>query len=756
MNKTRNLKKALSLVLVLMMVVSTMVIVPLTASALDGVDGSGTQEDPYVLSNAAECNTLKSNVGSLTSPVYVELDADISGFTGAFVGSNWGTGYTYVWHIDGQGHTMSGLTTWLFGGCAAGSTFSNLTIANSNIKLSASNSGAWVGYGSGTFTNCVLADDVKVWTPGANNHLGGFVGSCNGAVSFTNCVNNATVENPRNAGGFIGATGKNVTFTNCVNNGDIFGGTTVTTVTVAEQTAGGFIGLHETGVITFNNCINNGETTAPMKAAGFVGHSKNQASGEIYYNNSYNLGESHLTKYAELTANGVELTIDNDGTIEEARAAITPARKDGTPLASLTAWDGATKTEPALLDSAAENSATNPYQIGTAEELAWLSTTAGYYAVLTDNINMGGTVSLAIKAGTLDGQNYTIYNAYNNEYSAGFVTTMSADLNFSNLHFVGLKVVSSGTTVGLIAATGYGNDATLTNVTIDTSSLLNSTRTNGNNTGGFIGNVYGDAVATITNCSMGAMVSGYDRGTSGESIYVAGIVAMTQGTNNVIVSNVIVEGGVHKPYNGTLASNAFIGTSAGTQVLSEVYYAPAINAGVAVKGASGSYTGTYAVSEEYEEEIATIAKMGVTATVGAYQGIRLKLTDDFGFMPIYATGAEKFNPHVTYGIKVDNEFVAGEFFNGDSASFCVPYAGVSVAKMDQDVTYTPVIMVNGYEIATGASKTVNCYTTAKTIYEGDGYYGDALVTEDLEEIALYGAMATYCEKYNAYVGSIPQ
>ena len=173
------------------------------------------------------------------------------------------------------------------------------------------------------------------------------------------------------------------------------------------------------------------------------------------------------------------------------------------------------------------------------------------------------------------------------------------------------------------------------------------------------------------------------------------------------------------------------------------------------------YTRSEANNPANATAIETIKKMGVTATIGAYEGVRLKLTDDFGFMPIYAiTGgdAEAYNPFVSYGIKVGSEFVAGELYNGSTASFCVPYTGISVAKMSTDVTYTPVIMVNGVEVATGEAKTINCYTIADALRadKGNGYYEGNLVTEDTYEIALYGAMADYCKAYSDYYANLPE
>ena len=153
------------------------------------------------------------------------------------------------------------------------------------------------------------------------------------------------------------------------------------------------------------------------------------------------------------------------------------------------AWDGTTKTEPAL--------ASGVYQISSGEELAWFaervngsSTYAPIRAVLTSNINLGdhewtpiGRSSTYFYSGTFDGAGHSI-----------------TGLN--------VNITTSSTPAGLF---GHVKGATIKNLAVygDIAGYLTPNGMSGYYAGGFIGEA---TSVTIDQCANYASVSGYYSG----------------------------------------------------------------------------------------------------------------------------------------------------------------------------------------------------------------------------------------------------
>ena len=120
MNKTSKFQKVLSVVLVMMMMLTCLTIVPMTASAAeagasvwdgstktatDAYKGSGTAADPYQIANGADLAGLKALLSGKTD-TYVVLTDNIDLDGKAFSQIS----YSGKLHLDGQNHTISGLT----------------------------------------------------------------------------------------------------------------------------------------------------------------------------------------------------------------------------------------------------------------------------------------------------------------------------------------------------------------------------------------------------------------------------------------------------------------------------------------------------------------------------------------------------------------------------------------------------------------------------------------------------------------------
>ena len=211
------------------------------------LSGSGTEDSPYEVSSAEDWAAVckKANYGSLK--VHVKLTDNIDLSATSF------TPVTLYASLNGDGHTISGLTKPLFNGLN-GAAVKNLAIVGANITGS---SGQNVGIlanttsSSATIQNCYVSGTVS----GSSNGVGGFIGNVQSTTTFTNCAADVTITNNRTssrsgAGGFVGCvSGQNlVTISYCYTTG---------TVISKARGAGGFVGAALISVtpITVNHSV---------------------------------------------------------------------------------------------------------------------------------------------------------------------------------------------------------------------------------------------------------------------------------------------------------------------------------------------------------------------------------------------------------------------------------------------------------------------------------------------------------------------
>ena len=792
MNKTRNITKLWSLVMVLMMVVSTMVIMPLTASAaVTSKGGDGSEGTPFLVADFADLLAVRDDVlskvtaGTLTdnSKVYVDLLADIevvSGFSLGKPDSIYAGGINNIsWQFDGNGFALSGFDKIVFGSIGENATIENLTLTDSYIRSMGAHSGALVGYGKAnlTITNCVITDTVTFDGQGDTN-AGAFVGAMVSG-SFTNCISRARVLDGMRSGGFVGRAGDSaITFTNCISEG---------TVNNTKGLAGGFIGITDgyATALTFVNCINRATVTAKTDAAAFV--ASTNAPKALSFTNCYDEGK--------VVANGTTIPRYNLGTsitvtesqtlaLESVREGITLANPKTAENTCTTKWDGSIE-EPALLDPSAENSAANPYLIDTPAKLAYFSganttsaPTAKYWLRVTKHLDLNNVEWTGLNAAyglSIDGGNYTISNLMStgSDYRSGLLQSNAAAgvvVDVFDIHFVAATNRSGtcGTVLAYFSTTATLN---LNNVTVDANSKVYSTWATPK-LGGLVGDSYGGAIINMTNCISAAWAYSTNNACTGgdNALCAGGLVGKMGSGATYTIQNCIVEGG------GAVAGND---TADGTPVdwnngdiagvvlknttMTNVYVANKY--ANTVKARSKSYCiGPATVSNCHSDSlvaaadadaIATINKMGLSAenvTLAKATNIRLKLTDDFGFMPIapYSNDIPRYNPHIEYGIVVNGDFVGGgEYYVDDDIenSYCVKYTGVSVATMNQTYSYQMAVMVGGELIVCEEEQEVNCYDRALAMSEKDE--AELLPGEK----ALYVAMLAYHDAYKGYLTS---
>ncbi len=267
--------RVLSAVLALVMVLSTLVVFPLTVHAettvWDGTSqakpaGSGTEADPYLIANGANLAWMSENANlpqnPATKPYYKQTaDIDLGGHTFKSIGWQFSDTHhgalAFYGNYDGCGFKISNAkvinkrtdhakyykpdalaamrynydvigTTGLFGAVHE-STLKNINLVNIQV---------------GTYN----PDGATINDVYSTNYAGGLVGAARN-TTIENCTIDSTssVYGGWGAGGIIGLARTNVTITRCSNNATV----------IADLFAGGIVGVGHTLNVSY--CINNGK-----------------------------------------------------------------------------------------------------------------------------------------------------------------------------------------------------------------------------------------------------------------------------------------------------------------------------------------------------------------------------------------------------------------------------------------------------------------------------------------------------------------
>ena len=220
----------------------------LTAGWRRIVPGSGTEQDPYRISNAEELQAFRDIVNgengqtqntAACAVLTADIDLENQLWTPIGIWQNRGIQQPYSGTFDGGGYAIRNLYvnngeayTGLFGS-AHNATFRNLTITGS---VTANNS---------------------------DGYSGGLLGRGTGTLTITNCINAATVTSSEAAGGLVGIftaqdQSDTLTITGCANLG---------TVTAEVLSAGIISQITGTGMIS--DCYNAGRLER-LNQKGFV------------------------------------------------------------------------------------------------------------------------------------------------------------------------------------------------------------------------------------------------------------------------------------------------------------------------------------------------------------------------------------------------------------------------------------------------------------------------------------------------------
>lgn len=255
-----------------------------------GINGSGTEDDPYVLKTAQDMVDMRS-LAKLGGETWFKMANDINmeGVTN-YVPVNCDEGFERKIHFDGGNNTISNFSCddtgraypslfgVLYGSCK------DLNVINAAIVSKGQVAGIIGGYiGTSGKPAAVTNVDIQGTVTSAVGRSGGFAGNVVGST-FTDCNAEVIVSGTQDAGGFVGKVQGESTFTRC--NAEV----DVTTTFVGNSRSGGFIGWNAGTKTTITDChVLEGSTfkhnatlsaTAETTCGGFIGYADG-AAGNI-------------------------------------------------------------------------------------------------------------------------------------------------------------------------------------------------------------------------------------------------------------------------------------------------------------------------------------------------------------------------------------------------------------------------------------------------------------------------------------------
>lgn len=255
-------------------------------TTMAAITGSGTADDPYLISSTEDWNTFANNVnnGTSYSGQTVKLNADISVTTMVGTYNN-----PFSGTFDGGGHTLS------------------VTLNNDSQY---GDEDAYYGVAPFRFTNGATIQFLVVTgivTTSTRKYAAGLIGMTKGGTNtILNCISSVEIYSTINKwgdkdgthGGFIGKASGTVTINNSLFNGQL-----TTTSDNPTINCGGFVGWRD-GTLSISNCLYAPNTTIPSgKTAVNVGATFSR--NDVTPTNSYytqTLGTAQGTAVGSKTA----------------------------------------------------------------------------------------------------------------------------------------------------------------------------------------------------------------------------------------------------------------------------------------------------------------------------------------------------------------------------------------------------------------------------------------------------------------------
>lgn len=245
------------------------------------ISGTGTQEDPYLITSAEDWNLFAKSVegGIDYSKKYVKLTNDITISTMVGVCDESGD-RPFSGIFEGDNHTLTANIT----STATGDDENNQGVAPFHLIKQA------------TIQNLIVAGNIT----SASKYAAGLVGWIDGKSKDSNikdCIVKATITTSADcAGGFVGnicySDRNNLYFTNSV-----FAGKIINTSSDDSRRAGGFCGYGYSNSY-FENCLENGTYTnvTYMNPRNAYGAFYNDRVYSLYYVNKIAVNDKYITK----------------------------------------------------------------------------------------------------------------------------------------------------------------------------------------------------------------------------------------------------------------------------------------------------------------------------------------------------------------------------------------------------------------------------------------------------------------------------
>lgn len=267
-------QKRISLFLAILLTLSTLMVVPFTASAEETATKDWYKEDAKVLEvgSYADLLAFAENAASITANQTVLLTADIN-----MAGKTWTPISTFSGNIDGDGHTLNGLTVSSTSHCGfiidlKGSVeITNIAFTNANVNTSSTS--AMVGVVAARVNQAdsnVTFENVYVHGAVGKGYSGGFIGQIGTAsvVNFNKCVSNVTIDAnaAQRNGGFVAipnVNGITINMTDCAYIGPAIPG----------RYSAGLIGYSKVATLNLTRCV---------VAASYSNTAANGNSGQLF------------------------------------------------------------------------------------------------------------------------------------------------------------------------------------------------------------------------------------------------------------------------------------------------------------------------------------------------------------------------------------------------------------------------------------------------------------------------------------------
>ena len=531
-----------------------------------GMTGKGTQENPFIISNA---DTM------LLLGVYPDACFRMSGSVA--LSGKWTPVENFTGKFDGNGFTLTGLDTegkdaGLFASLASDALVTNVKIKNASVK-GTQNAGALAAVIS---DNAAISDiEIIASDISAEKYAGALAGSSDSANAvIADCKVSGGKVSAENAGGVIGiATGTNTIKNTVVSAAEVIG----------KEAAGGIIGSAD-GRTTVDGAVSQASVKADFAEGGIIGTSGKETS--VINSKSLASLSGSAEHAAAIVAKFTQLPEDN----EEFAAKFANNETNGDysefePAIMQYQNYSASPAEESKYSFSGKGTAENPYIIATAQDLAQIPDGSKDYFALANDIKLGS----ADYSFTVNENGETVDGAFAKGYRP--VKYFAGEFDGRGYTISGLYINSSESYVGLfsrIVGTGLVKNLHVEILT-EEDGLGYYGITGNTYVGGIAG--YCEASGGIENCTVKGSVSGV-RSVGG----IVGGLASSTVTGAVVVGDVTAQ----------KAAGGAVGTVTGTSSIT--------NSAVSctVKSAGGTLVGI----NDGELTVSDVLANGMTYGVG--------------------------------------------------------------------------------------------------------------------------------------------